>query len=491
MITDMSLQNLPDTGQRLDAIFQAFGDLLFILNEDGTILDYKSGDATHLNLSPSHFLGRKIQEVYPYKVGRMYSDALLGVRAHKKMISIEYSLLTPSGEDWCEACLIPQANRQIITCVRNVTKHKQSEIKIERQLQQLAALRAIDLAITTNSDLNTTLSVILDHVRAQLKIDAASISLLNPNSQLLEYAAGTGFYTTTLEHTSLPLGMGYAGMAISERKLMHVTNLQSHQTDFLRSPYFNVENFIDYYAIPLLAKGKPLGVMEVFHRSLFSAETEWLDFLETLAGQAAIAIDSAMMFKELQTSNSELTLAYDKTIEGWSRALDLRDKETEDHTRRVTEMSVKLARRMGISESEIIHIQRGGILHDIGKVAIPDSILFKHGPLTVDEWKIMRRHPAIAVELLEPITYLAPAMDIPRSHHEKWNGTGYPDGLAGEAIPLAARIFAFADVYDALTSDRPYRSAWSKAEALGYINQNSGMHFDPNIVPEFISMVTA
>ena len=491
MITDMTLQNLPDSDQRLEAIFQAFGDLLFILNEDGTVLDYRAGDTTYLYLSPSQFLGRKIQEVYPYKVGRKYIDAIFSMRSDRKMALIEYSLPMPFGEGWFEARLIPTGNKQIIACVRNITKHKQSEVRIERQLQQLAALRAIDLAITTNSDLSTTLSAILDHVRAQLKIDAASISLLNPHSRMIEYAAGVGFYTSALEHITLPIGSGYAGMAVLERRVIHVPNLQSHQTDFLRSPYFGVENFIDYYVVPLFAKGNPLGVMEIFHRSRLTADQEWLNFLETLAGQAAIAIDSAMMFRELQQSNGELTLAYEKTIEGWSRALDFRDRETENHTRRVTEMSMRLARRLDVPEGEMIHIQRGGALHDIGKVAIPDGILFKPGPLTDEEWLIMRRHPSIAVELLSPISYLAPAMDIPRSHHEKWDGTGYPDGLAGEDIPLAARIFALADVYDALTSDRPYRPAWSSSNALEYVNQNSGIHFDPNLAPEFINMVAA
>ena len=158
MITDMSLQNLPDSDQRLEAIFQAFGDLLFILNEDGTVLDYRAGDTTYLYLSPSQFLGRKIQEVYPYKVGRKYIDAIFSMRSDRKMALMEYSLPMPFGEGWFEARLIPSGSKQIIACVRNITKHKQSEVRIERQLQQLAALRAIDLAITTNSDLSTTLS---------------------------------------------------------------------------------------------------------------------------------------------------------------------------------------------------------------------------------------------------------------------------------------------------------------------------------------------
>ncbi len=193
--------------------------------------------------------------------------------------------------------------------------------------------------------------------------------------------------------------------------------------------------------------------------------------------------------KHKQSSWDELTLIYDKTIESWSQALHLRDLETEDHTRRVAELALKLSRQLTLPEADLIHIQRGAVLHDIGKVAIPDHILFKPGPLTEEEWMIMRRHTVIASEILTPILYLAPALPIPRSHHEKWDGSGYPDGLAGEAIPLFARIFAFADVFDALTSDRPYRRAWPRAEAVAYIKEQSGRQFDPFLVPVFLGMV--
>jgi HD-GYP domain-containing protein (c-di-GMP phosphodiesterase class II) len=287
----------------------------------------------------------------------------------------------------------------------------------------------------------------------------------------------------------LNIGEGLAGQAVQKRNIVHISNLKNRKTALLRSPDFSRENFITYYAIPLIAKGQVLGVLEIFHRSAFSADQDWMNFLNTLAGQAAIAIDNAVMFKDLQHSNADLTLAYDKTIDGWSRALDLRDKETEDHTRRVTELTLRLAQHMNIPEEELIHIRRGATLHDIGKVAMPDDILFKPAPLTVVEWSIMRRHPLIAAEIIKPISYLAPALPIPRYHHEKWDGSGYPDGLAGEAIPLAARLFAFADVYDALTSDRPYRCAWSQADALDHIRTNSATHFDPKITPVFIQMM--
>ena len=265
--------------------------------------------------------------------------------------------------------------------VRDITRYKQSEEKIKSQLDQLAALRSIDLAITSGLDLNSTLSVILDHVRAQLNIDAASILLLDSHTQLLEFAAGAGFITSALQHTSLQVGEAYAGKAVLERNMLHIANLKSRQTSFLRSPFLSQENFIAYYAVPLIAKGQAVGVLEIFHRAELYADHDWLNLMETLAGQAAIAIDNAMLFKNLQLSNAELTLAYDKTIEGWSRAIDLRDKETEEHSRRVTELTYKLASQMGIKQPELVHICRGAMLHDIGKVAIPDNILLKPGPL--------------------------------------------------------------------------------------------------------------
>lgn len=187
-------------------------------------------------------------------------------------------------------------------------------------------------------------------------------------------------------------------------------------------------------------------------------------------------------------TNSRGTFDQDKMVENWLRALYLRDRETEDHTRRVTELALRLAHRLGMADSDLMYLRLGAMLHDIGKVAIPDSILFKPGPLTEEEWSVMRRHPVIATELLGSFPYLAPALAIPRSHHEQWDGSGYPDGLVGEEIPLAARIFAFADVYDALTSDRPYRRAWSQSEALDFIQKESGVHFDPSVTPVFIDM---
>jgi putative nucleotidyltransferase with HDIG domain len=241
-------------------------------------------------------------------------------------------------------------------------------------------------------------------------------------------------------------------------------------------------------AAPLVAKGQVCGVLEVFWRSPPAATPERLAFLDALSGQAAIAIDNADLFDNLQRANLDLVMAYDATIEGWSKALDLRDRETEGHTLRVTELTLRLARAMGVPDDLQIHLRRGALLHDIGKMGIPDSILLKPGPLSAEEWEIMRRHPVLAFELLASISYLREALDIPYCHHEKWDGTGYPRKLRGTQIPLLARIFAIVDVYDALTSDRPYRAAWPKEKALAYIQEQSGTHFDPDVVAAFLGL---
>ena len=193
--------------------------------------------------------------------------------------------------------------------------------------------------------------------------------------------------------------------------------------------------------------------------------------------------------QNLEEAHQQLLLAYDKTIEGWSRAMDLRDKETEGHTQRVTQLTLKVAALFGITGEELIHIQRGALLHDMGKLGVPDAVLHKPDKLNEEEWELMRQHPQMAYEMLYPIEYLHPALDIPYCHHEKWDGSGYPRGLKGNEIPLSARIFAVVDVWDALTSDRPYRAAWSKEKTLEFIQEQSGKHFDPKVVEVFSRVI--
>ena len=483
------LVNLSSAEQTLEVILQTFTDTNFILAPDGAILDYKSNNPTLPYLFPASAPSKNIKDIFPSSLADQLEQALSKVKQTGNIVPLEYVLPISNREYWFEARLIPVSDSKFMLIARDVTECREIKIKMERQVQQMSILRSIDLAIASGLDLHLLLSMLLDRVLTLMHVDAATVLLLNSKTNLLEFAAGKGFHSNILQYTRLKLGEGCAGRVALERKMLNIPDLRKDRVEFGRSPMFLQENFVTYWGVPLMAKGRVLGVLEMFNRSPLTPDTDWQNFLVMVAGQAAIAIDSAVMFTDLQRSNAELSLAYDATIEGLSRALDLRDKETKEHTFRVTDITVKLATRLGIKQSDLIHIRRGAILHDIGKVAIPDQILFKPGPLLKEEWDIMRRHPDIAVELLSPVSYLEPALEIPHWHHEKWNGTGYPDGLHQENIPFSARLFALADVYDALISKRPYRSAWSKQDAIQYIENQAGTHFDPRIVPEFLDLV--
>lgn len=376
----------------------------------------------------------------------------------------------------------------VVGTLVDISERSRAEAKIRQNLDRLSALRSIDQAITGSLDPRVTFNVLLDQVTSQLGVDAADILYHDPHSRTLNFAAGRGFRTEALQHTSLKLGEGYAGRAALDQSVVHIQDIGAEDGEFARSPNLRLEGFVSYFAVPLISKGTVQGVLEVFHRTEIEPDNEWLDFLHALAGQAAIAVDNATLFDELHRLNINLVNAYDTTLEGWSHALELRDRETQGHTLRVTEVTLRLAGLVGISGSDLVHVRRGALLHDIGKMGIPDSILHKPGPLDDNEWNIMKRHPVLAYELLSPIEYLRPALDIPYCHHEKWDGSGYPRGLEGETIPLAARVFAVADVWDALRSDRPYRSAWPDGQVLNYLRGERERHFDPDVLEAFLTL---
>ena len=382
-----------------------------------------------------------------------------------------------------EVRLLAAIGEVAVNAICRATLHEQAV----RNIHRFSILHEIDMAISSSLDLRVTLNVLLTHVTTELKVDAAAILLFNPNAQTLEYAAGHGFRTRVIEKTGIKLGEGHVGRAALERRTVSAPNESMDMCQHVN--LLKDEGFISHFAVPLIAKGQVKGVLEVFHRFPFASDKDWSDFLESLGAQAAIAIDNATLCNDLQRSNVELTLAYDATIEGWSKALDMRDKETEGHSQRVTDMTLKIAKTVGMSETELLHVRRGALLHDIGKIGIPDSILLKPGPLTDEEWEIMHKHPVLAYELFSPIAFLRPALDIPYCHHERWDGTGYPRGLHGEQIPLAARIFALSDVWDALRSARAYRPPWPVRKVIDHIRSLSGKHFDPKLVEVFLKVI--
>jgi len=329
----------------------------------------------------------------------------------------------------------------------------------------------------------------MDQTLSHLGVDAVDIALYHPDIQSISYLVGSGFHTTSPTRPRMRVGEGLAGQVIMRQQTFHVTDLQN-APETRNEILIKREGFVTYIGIPLIVKGQIKGVFEIFHRSILSPTPDWMDFLHTLAGQAAIAIDNTHLFENLQRSNQELMQAYDTTLEGWARALELRDRETEGHTRRVTELTLRLAKYIGIKDSELVNIRRGVLLHDIGKMGVPDNILKKTGPLSESEWGEMRQHPVYAHNLLSPIEYLRDALEIPYCHHEHWDGSGYPRGLKGTQIPLAARIFSVIDIWDALLSDRPYRKAWPREKVIEHLKEISGKDIDPHILEVFLKMIS-
>ena len=351
-------------------------------------------------------------------------------------------------------------------------------------------LRRIDAAITNSRDPGRALALVVEEAIGQLGVDAADILICGEAAGAMQFAIGLGITPGAPGHAATDPG-GLAGRVVRVGLPLFVPDLAQAPVDGPRKRRLIAEGFVTYHGIPLMAEGRVKGVLECFRRAAMEPDSEWLAFAAMLAGQAAIAIDNAALFEDLRRSNEELKVAYDCTIEGWARALDLRDRDTEGHSRRVTEMALALARDMGLGEAELVQIRRGALLHDIGKLGVPDAILHKPGPLSEEEWAVMRRHPSYAVEILWPIEFLGPALDIPHFHHERWDGTGYPCGLADERIPLAARIFAAVDIWDALSHDRPYRRAWPQAQVREHLRSLSGTHLDPRVVDAFLGRLAA
>ena len=386
----------------------------------------------------------------------------------------------------------PDGGKPIIQGILiDVTERKKTEDEIKRYARNTTVLYEISEQIRSSVDLDQVYREFHHAIQQVMPCEALAIGLLDESSQEIEdvYLWDKGVRWLGERY---PRGRNLTGWVINSGKVLMINEWTGEHDKIIDTISFgSSEDTKSVLAAPLFrSDGQCFGMVspQSYETNAFTEEHERL--LVTLANQLSKAIENAQLFTELQKSNDELSEAYDATIEGWSRAMDLRDEETEGHTQRVTRLTLRLAKAMGFSSDELIHVRRGALLHDIGKLGVPDSILFKKEKLTEEEWDIMRQHPAFAYEMLSHVPYLRSALDIPYCHHEKWDGSGYPQGLKSSEIPLSARIFAVADVWDAVTSDRPYRKAWTKKKALQYIESESEIHFDPKVVKKFISIMS-
>ena len=378
---------------------------------------------------------------------------------------------------------------QDLSRVTNTLQLLQSDIYgyLHTGQNQLTALVGVGSIINSALGLEAVLEEVMDTIIDLMQAERGFLMLRDEDGKFSTEAA-RGMDHVKLASDSDGFSKTIVGRVASTGEPVLTTNAQEDPR-FGNQDSIVSKHFRSILCVPLKLKNEIIGVIFLdsrMHTGLFQ-KTD-LEMLIAFADQAAVAIDNACLFDNLQSANDELTNAYEATLSGWVHALDLRDKETEGHTQRVTALTLTLAREFGIEEPELVHIKRGALLHDIGKMAIPDGILLKPGELTLAERKYMELHPIFAHDMLKPIEFLHPAIDIPYCHHEKWDGLGYPRNLRGEDIPFAARIFAVVDVWDALTSNRPYRTPLDPEEGRRHIREGAGSHFDPLVVEAFLSL---
>jgi len=386
-------------------------------------------------------------------------------------------------------------NPIVSTAIQDITRISQSLLMLEQSVgdqmklkqSQLRALMSVGQVINSSLGLRRVLEEVMDSLISLMHAERGFLMLRESNGELAVQIA-RGIAHINLDEAAFSVSKTVVRKVVDSGAPVLTTNAQA-------DPRFDAQLSVAAYqlrsilCVPLKLKNDLIGVLYVdnrAHAGIFKEND--LELISAFADQAAVAIDSARLFEDLQESHRELEKAYQATLEGWVRALDMRDKETEGHTQRVTILTQRLARSMGVNDDALVNITRGALLHDIGKMAIPDGILLKPSQLTDDERMLIQKHPVYAYEMLSPIAFLVPAIDIPYCHHEKWDGSGYPRGLRGKEIPFAARIFPVIDVWDALTSNRPYRKALPQYEVRARIKADSGKHFDPVVVDAFMEL---
>ena len=358
---------------------------------------------------------------------------------------------------------------------------------LDSHKRQVKALVGVGSVINSSLGLERVLEEVMDGLIALMGAERGFLMLREPGGEL-KVRIARGIDREDINKGAFAISNTIVKRVAESGEAILTTNAQEDPR-FVEQVSVAAYHLLSILCAPLKIKNDLIGVIYVdnrAHTGIFRNDD--LGMISAFANQAAVAIDNARLFDDLQESNAELEIAYQATLEGWVRALDLRDRETEGHTKRVTALTQRLAKAMDVDDDALMHITRGALLHDIGKMAIPDGILLKPGGLTQEERELIQQHPIYAFEMLKPIKFLHPALDIPYCHHEKWDGSGYPRGLKGEAIPFAARIFSIIDVWDALVSDRPYRKGINPVEVKNSIREQSGLHFDPRVVDVFLKM---
>jgi PAS domain S-box-containing protein len=433
---------------RLRTLLAAIPDVIITFGPDGEIIEIFSQVNTFTSSDRIADQSRHIQELLPKSATIKILEVLERAIQTKDILEYEYGMPGPEGIDWFQARVVAYEGIEgprVIWLARDITKAKQAELarqQSEARYQNLFENIPIGIYRTNREG----------------KVLVANPALI----QLLGFSNFEELSAANIEEAGL-----------IDRNVR--------------------QTFVDQIERDGYVRGLVTEWYRKDHSTIYIRESAQLvhgdDGQVYYEGSVEDISEQVKAHTLLEKTNIDLAQAYDATLEGWSRALELRERETAGHSQRVVSMTLELSQAMGVADEDLVHIRRGTLLHDIGKMGIPDSILLKPSALTDDEWIIMKQHPLYAYQLLAPIPYLKPALDIPYAHHERWDGSGYPNGLRGEAIPLAARIFAVVDVWDALSSDRPYRPAWTEKAVIHYLKSQAGRLFDPQVVKKFLQIL--
>lgn len=376
----------------------------------------------------------------------------------------------------------------IILLFLHIIYRKRTVIKLNDHVNHLQLLHEIDQKITRHNDFHKNLIYIIGILQKNYLCDDIVIHSFNSADSSLTVFASSKEISNLQESRFLSIEGLLPSELLKKRSPVFIPSIHKNDKtfDFFHREY---ENYTSYYGMPLIRDGETFGTLELLFKEEFIPKDDWLHQINTIKNQISLAFDKYFLFDEIYTSKKKLEEAYDSTLESFAKILEFRDKETENHTSRVTEKAISFAEYLGLSEQDITNIRRGSLLHDIGKLIVPDNILHKPGALNEREWEIMKSHTTLAYKSLQHISFLQDAVTIPYSHHEHWDGSGYPLGLKGKQIPLYARIFSIIDVWDALSTSRPYRKAWNNEKTITYMKDNSGKFFDPELLNDFFSMM--
>jgi HD-GYP domain-containing protein (c-di-GMP phosphodiesterase class II) len=509
--------NLEESERTARALLNASASTNLLIDPTGRLLAGNQQLARYFNRPLDQLVGRSIYDLFPPEMTlgmRLRIQKVLETRSPLNFVDenrAQPAHLGPGhvgpghvGPRTLDTLIYPifdSAGRvtRIAISVTDVTAYRQAERSERQQRQQAESLLATSEALAQAMDLDTVFDVVVDNIKTLVPNASINIMLVEdgpagPQATSVRYCEPecghpTGRHTPIGGRSfTLPL-RATDNLVEMTASLQPVIIHDTHQyPGWLPNPAHPVRSQV---AVPILFGREPVGFLCLESPQPNFFNEQYATLLRQFAGQAAVSILKARIFTALQASHQELAGAYDATIEGWARALELRDKETEGHSRRVVEITCRLAGRMGISGESLANIRWGAQLHDIGKMGIPDNILLKPEPLTDEEWNIMRQHPILAYQMLSGIAYLRDALDIPLYHHERWDGSGYPYGLSGLNIPMAARIFSVVDAFDALLAQRPYRPAWPLDEVLAYLRIHAEKQFDPHMVDAFFELLEA